>query len=213
FLNNTYKKLRHNGTEDSTPPSNRVCVPYIKGTSETLARVLRKYGVSVTHKPVSTIGRILSLPKDRPPKEKAQGLVYRIPCGDCAASYVGETKNFPERLRQHQYDVKKNNVQGSALAEHVQKEGHTIGFNNSSILGTERNWRRRLLLESWHIQNTENNVNRSAGTLPSAYVSGLRCVTRRATSHNTRAETTAVLKKPTTPGNLQEDDKDKNSHP
>ncbi|CAN7976424.1 unnamed protein product [Ixodes persulcatus] len=156
-----------------------MCAPYLHGTSEVLARVLRTYGIAVTHKPVSTLGHFLPLPKDRPPKEKAQCLIYQIPCAECDASYVGETKNFPERLRRHKYDVKEKDIQGSALAEHAQKTGHVIGFERSFILDTERNWRKRLLIESWHIQNTSNNLNRSTGTLPSSYIHGLKCASHR----------------------------------
>ncbi|CAN8019579.1 unnamed protein product, partial [Ixodes persulcatus] len=56
FIKSTIKKLRRTpSTQDAAPPSTRVCVPYIKGTSEVLARVLRQYGIAVSHKPVSTI--------------------------------------------------------------------------------------------------------------------------------------------------------------
>ncbi|CAN8028437.1 unnamed protein product, partial [Ixodes persulcatus] len=41
FIKSTIKKLRRTpSTQDAPPPSTRVCVPYIKGTSEVLARVL-----------------------------------------------------------------------------------------------------------------------------------------------------------------------------
>uniref|UniRef100_A0A147BN03 Putative tick transposon n=1 Tax=Ixodes ricinus TaxID=34613 RepID=A0A147BN03_IXORI len=126
FVKSILKKLRRtSSTQDAAPPPpTRVCVPYIKGTSEVLARVLRPYGIAVSHKPVSTIGGLLPLPKDRPLRERAQGLVYKIPCGDCPASYVGEAKNFPERLRHHRYDIAKKNVEGSVLGEHVKKTNH-----------------------------------------------------------------------------------------
>ena len=179
FVNNIYKKLRNPSAAEKAHPSSRMCVPYLRGTSEVLTRALRPYGIAVTHKPVSTIGHHLPLPKDRHRKEKAQGLVYRIPCADCNASYVGETKNFTERLRRHKYDVKKKDVQGNALAEHAEKNNHVIDFDSSSVLDTERNWKKRLYLESWHIQHTKNNLNRSTGTLPSSYIHGLRGVTKR----------------------------------
>ncbi|KAG0418324.1 hypothetical protein HPB47_004963 [Ixodes persulcatus] len=136
------------------------------------------YGIAVTHKPMSTIGHRLHLPKDRPPKERAQGLVYRIPCKDCPASYVGESKNFTEKLTRLKYDVLKKDVAASALPEHAEAAGHTVDFEGSTVLALERNWRKRLFVESWFIQHTKGNVNRSSGSLPSSYISGLRDVSK-----------------------------------
>ncbi|KAM7304586.1 hypothetical protein ISCGN_014486 [Ixodes scapularis] len=152
-----------------------MCVPYLGGTSNVLTRALKPFGIAVTHKPISTIGHHLPLPKNCRPKEKAQGLVYCIPCADCNASYLGETKNFLKRLRRHKYDVKKKGVQGNTLAE---KNNHVIDFDSSSVLDTKRNWKKLFYLESWHIQHT-NNLNRSIGTRPSSYNHGLRGVTER----------------------------------
>lgn len=64
--------------------------PVPPGTSEVLVHALRPYGVAVTHQPISTIGHYLHHLKDRRPKEKAQGLVHRIPCAEC-----GKQITFP----------------------------------------------------------------------------------------------------------------------
>ncbi|KAM7293444.1 uncharacterized protein ISCGN_026574 [Ixodes scapularis] len=160
----------------------RICVPYIKETSEALARVLAKEGIQMSHKPVSTLGHLMPRPKDRPPKERAQGVIYQIPCADCPATYIGETKNFKERLRQHKTDVRKFDHERSAVAEHSDSNDHRIDFDDTRILDIETNSRQRLFVESWHIQTTPQNINRSLGALPSAYVSGLSHITIAKTS-------------------------------
>ncbi|KAG0418165.1 hypothetical protein HPB47_005082, partial [Ixodes persulcatus] len=176
FINDIYKRPRRPPGTPASRPSNRICLPYVKNVSETVGRVLRKHGIAVSHKPVSTIRRRLPLPKDRPGRERAQGLVYRVPCADCPVAYVGETKNFPDRIRRHKYDVKKKDTEASTLAEHEQKTGHSFSLDETQIVATERHWRKRLHLESWFIQTTSKNANRSKGTLPGAYVSGLRAL-------------------------------------
>ncbi|XP_064469880.1 uncharacterized protein LOC135384612 [Ornithodoros turicata] len=79
----------------------RISIPYVRGISEALVRVLAKEGIRVAHKPVSTLGHLIPRQTDCRPKEKAQGLIYKIPCSQCLASYIGETKNFTQRLQQH----------------------------------------------------------------------------------------------------------------
>ncbi|KAG0429089.1 hypothetical protein HPB47_023977 [Ixodes persulcatus] len=86
----------HGSSGDTQPrPIARISVPYVKGTSETLARVLRKEGIQVAHKPVSTLGRLVPRQKDRLPKEKAQGVVYKIPCAECPAAYIASPVLYP----------------------------------------------------------------------------------------------------------------------
>ena len=58
-------------------------IPYMRGTSETIARIVRPYNIRAAHKPIFTLGRLLTnvKGKDRP------GAVYKMHCSDCQASY------------------------------------------------------------------------------------------------------------------------------
>ncbi|XP_075746641.1 uncharacterized protein LOC142804027 [Rhipicephalus microplus] len=184
-------------TRKTKAPNNRVAIPYVPGISEQLSRVLGKAGVTVIHKPVSTLARLLPRPKDRPPRELHPGVVYKVSCSGCPACYIGESKCFPERMRQHKNDVRKMEVQRSALAEHCEKHDHKIDLEGASVIETERNLGKRLLLESWHIQHTPANVNRSLGTMPSVYVHGLRNVVERESrsrGERTRRDDTSMTK-------------------
>ena len=71
-------------------------MPYIKDTSETIARILQPYDIRVAHKPITTLRHILTNVKDKDQPHDRQGAVYRIKCTDCQATYIGETGNKPE---------------------------------------------------------------------------------------------------------------------
>ena len=65
-------------------------IPYIKGTSETISRLLQPYNIRVAHKPTTTLRHLLTNVKDRDEPNNRQGAVYKIKCSDCQASYIGE---------------------------------------------------------------------------------------------------------------------------
>ena len=58
-------------------------IPNIRGTSETIARILQPYNIRVTHKSITTLRRLLPNVKDKDKPEDRQGAVYRIKCCDC----------------------------------------------------------------------------------------------------------------------------------
>ena len=96
-------------------------------------------------KPFQTLGHIFAKPKDPVTKEQRTDAIYSIPCNDCDHEYIGQTKRqFGTRLKEHQKAVifcKKGN---SALQEHTCLTNHTIGWDNSKIITTNRFYHQRL---------------------------------------------------------------------
>ena len=72
--------------EDSTRKPPNVTLPYIRGLSETIKRILEKLDVRVRFSPNQTLRQLLVKPKDPVPLHQRNGVVYRIPCGDCKKS-------------------------------------------------------------------------------------------------------------------------------
>ena len=66
-------------------------LPYIKGLTEPLTRILNKNGIRATTRPVKTLQQEFVSPKSRPPSDRQTNVVYKIPCADCTWSYIGET--------------------------------------------------------------------------------------------------------------------------
>jgi len=65
-------------------------------------------------RPVKTLKRILVHPKDKQVKEETTECVYRIPCGNCDKTYVGETgRKFGTRLREHRTEVESKSARAS----------------------------------------------------------------------------------------------------
>ena len=113
YLNNVFSKNNyitdfvrrntHSNTDSNTQtnsgPVTTATIPYIRGTSETIARILQPYNIRVAHKPITTLRRLLANVKDKDKPEDRQGAVYEIKCCDCQATYIGEGgRNLSTRL-------------------------------------------------------------------------------------------------------------------
>ena len=90
-------------------------------------------------------------PKDPVTKEQRTDAIYSIPCNDCDHEYIGQTKRqFGTRLKEHQKAVFFCKKENFALSEHTCLTNHTIGWDNSKIITTNRCYHQRLCLEAWH---------------------------------------------------------------
>jgi len=65
-----------------------VILPYVEGTSERIAWVMRKHQVHVAMRPVKALKSLLVHPKDKQDKEETTDCVYKIPCASCEKSYI-----------------------------------------------------------------------------------------------------------------------------
>ena len=63
-----YQRLTNSG------PVTTATIPYFRGTSETIARILQPYNIRVAHKPITTLRRLLTnvKDKDKPGTDKVQ---------------------------------------------------------------------------------------------------------------------------------------------
>ena len=74
FIHNGRQLNRHQEVND-TDHRGMVILPYAKGFSERIAKVLRGFNIKVAHKPIRTISNILKKPKDKIEKEASRGIV------------------------------------------------------------------------------------------------------------------------------------------
>ena len=102
---NKYKQNKQNDQCANTETKNElttVSMPYIRGTSETITRILKPFNIRIAHKPTRTLRHLLTKVKDKDDPKDRQGTVYRIRCNDCNGTYIGETgRTLTTRLGEH----------------------------------------------------------------------------------------------------------------
>ena len=69
-----------------------------------------------------------------PPEEKI-GVVYWVPCGDCPATYVGQTRmTLIHCLKEHKRAQTTANPMDAALVEHAINTGHEIDWSDTRVI-------------------------------------------------------------------------------
>ena len=135
FVIHASKSKRPSQQKPATVPDDKkgFCIlPYVKGTTEPIKRILSNYNIKVALKPHHTIGNLFPKPKDPVPKDQTRGATYSIPCQVCDKSYIGETKRkFSTQLKEHQKEVINKHSHKSAVAERCLHSGHTISWESS----------------------------------------------------------------------------------
>ncbi|XP_044747252.1 uncharacterized protein LOC123308587 [Coccinella septempunctata] len=150
----------------------RVCkLIYVPRLSEQLKRLMKDSTNRVIYYYNKTVRSIFSKLKDRDPKERCSGVVYKINCRDCSVCYVGQTGQYlGNRSAQHERDCK-NKKESTALSAHASSSNHNFDFQNVEILGRENNWFKRCFKEMIYIKKFPNTVNArtDVSTLSVAY--------------------------------------------
>ena len=143
-------------TTPGTTPSRTgsVTLPYVGPVTEAVARNIRKTGIKVHLRPTNTIRQRLVHPKDKLDKMDQAGVVYKIQCKDCPASYVGETeRRLKTRVSEHRRT-------SSPVGHHTDYNAHSVDATSVSILHRETDWFKRGVAEAIHIQAEMPVLNR-----------------------------------------------------
>ena len=97
-------------------------------------------------------------------KELNSGVIYKVNCNDCSATYVGQTQNYlRDRVNAHKRSIK-NGSHETALSKHAVNTLHSFNFNEIKILEHEKNNKNRLIKEMIYIKQTPNKVNNNTDT-------------------------------------------------
>jgi hypothetical protein len=143
-------------------PRQPAFMPYVKGVTDKVGTILRRYSIRTIYMPLSKVVGHLRSPKDVIPFQSPG--VYKIDCS-CGSSYIGETKRtIAERVKEHIAAVRNRQVNKSAIAEHLLESGpnHWIELHKPKVLSTERHFYSRKIREAVEIRK-HRNFNRDDG--------------------------------------------------
>lgn len=173
-----YRKKQN--SEVSTHPISLVHLPYIRGTTDKISKLLYRHNIKTIFGTDKKIGNFLRNIKDHCPLE-VHG-VYEIPCGSCTKTYVGQTnRRVSSRIYEHKIAVR-NKDKSSTLAQHVIEHNHTIDFDSSVVLAQEKYTVPRIYREAIEITRRSHAMNKrdDAQRLPNSWKSAL--ITRKVIS-------------------------------
>ncbi len=128
-----------------------VQLPFIQGTTNKIARILRKHNISLTFRPFNTIGRSLRSVKDVLNPKNMKG-VCLISCS-YGTPYIGETgHSINQRIHEHVVDIRHCKAWSSALAKHMGKTKHHICLEESKAIVRIDHFHHRKFREATEIE-------------------------------------------------------------
>lgn len=160
--------IRNNPLHDETQgvPYYR-SVTYVPGISEYADRLIKRSNnrIRLGFSTNKNLGTIFTAGKDKVDKSLRSNVVYEVPCSGsstsvCKMKYIGTTKQYlKNRMSNHKNDINAGRKDKSALASHCIHNKHRPGLDNVKILCSEKNIRKRFILESLYIQASDNTIN------------------------------------------------------
>lgn len=108
--------------------------------------MLRGEGIHVVHKSENTLRDLLCNLKDKVPPDEQTG-IYQIPCQDCLAVYLGQTRR--------KVKVRIKEPHESAVATHKMKTDHVIDWTEAKLIKNVRKTPHLNAWESFYITTTQ----------------------------------------------------------
>ena len=134
--------------------------PYIEGFTDKIMRELKKLNVGWVLKKKSSIKT--EVHSHRPPEKMTdkKGVIYKINCGNCESSYIGETgQTLGKRLQQHQRDVREKKSTNGIYQHLRRNRKHKSRWEEVKVIDNERHWYKRKIKEAVYINAVDPSCN------------------------------------------------------
>ncbi len=143
--------------------------------------MLKQHNITTAVRPNTTLRKLLVSPKDKIPKEKQCGVVYKVPCHNCNKLYIGKTgRQLGTRVEEHKKEVDdlckaaytrtkrkisfhEHNM--SAITDHGVFNKHVINWQGVRIVDRESDMIKRRLREAIWIKRNKTTINRDEGAV------------------------------------------------
>ena len=158
-------RRKRDTTKEGTKPIAVATIPYVKGLSEQIVRVLGRLNVRTVLKPSRLKWTIMTGAKDKIEPKEEPGVVYAVGCAECEKVYIGETnRTAKQRIREHRSHTRTGHTELSGIAEHAHNMGHSI-YWEPRILAKESNHTKRKVREAMaiHKLGREKTMNLDCG--------------------------------------------------
>ena len=155
-----YTKKRIYTLRNNTPTNNRlirnrlyadtkkISVPYNRELFKNMGFFLNSFNINLIPRSARNFSHLVIKGKDKLKKNECTYSVYKIPCNNCSASYVGESKRHLEvRIGED----KESNEEKFVVFSHQKNYNHSFDWDNVSILDREPNFWKRQISEMIHI--------------------------------------------------------------
>lgn len=147
---------------DQEQPTTTAYLPYVKNTTDRIAKILKKNGIKTTFTTTTKLSQLLTSNKDKLDPLLTTG-IYKVPC-ECGSVYVGMTnRSIKTRITEHKRHTRLQQPDRSAVAQHSLENNHTINFEQVEILAKERGFYNLSRREAVEIEQHPNNFNRDNG--------------------------------------------------
>ncbi|VDM06340.1 unnamed protein product [Schistocephalus solidus] len=130
----------------------------MQGISEAITRQLNGFGISIAHKPASSLRAALTRAKDPTVKEQQTNVIYRIPCANCPSAYVGHTgRQLGTRINEHKLAIRRRDPLYHVLAHAVDCD-HRFNWDATEVDAMANTKHAREFLKAW--RSNTNSINR-----------------------------------------------------
>nr|VZI29400.1 unnamed protein product [Spirometra erinaceieuropaei] len=160
FVKNCLRDLTQ--SQDPTPNGEILTrkfysLPYMRGTSEIIARQFNRLGIPVAHKPASSLRAALSRMKDPISKEQQTNVIYRIPYANCSCVYVSHTdRRLGTRINEDKLAISRRDPISLVFA-HAVEYNHRFNWDSTEVIAMANVKRAREFLEAWYFNAGSNN--------------------------------------------------------